>query len=377
MKAKKIIIAVLVLLVLCLGIWAFSYNYQKSTAENVVYETTHAFRTDIKKTAVATGEVKPREKIEIKPNITGVIQSIKVREGMEVSSGQLLATIKVIPNVNSLNSAQMQINSAQTELDNQTRHYNRQKWLYSQGVISKAEYETALAAYNSAKQSLKNAQNNYQTAQTGVAPGLEKYSTTQIRSTINGMVLDIPVEIGDNVQEISNFGTGTTIATIANIKDMIFEGRVDESEVGKLKIGMPLEIKIGALPDETFTGTLDFISPSGTRNNGIVEFEIKASVNLKQSDFVRAGYSANAEIITESRKNVLALPEANIQYEDDGTPFVEVKNGEQWVKKIVQLGTSDGENIEIIKGITAQDEIKVWNTSLISQKDEQNTPETK
>ncbi|MGQ1929318.1 efflux RND transporter periplasmic adaptor subunit [Ornithobacterium rhinotracheale] len=184
MKAKKIIIAVLVLLVLCLGVWAFYYNYQKSTAENVVYETTHAFRTDIKKTAVATGEVKPREKIEIKPNITGVIQSIKVKEGMEVTNGQLLATIKVIPNVNSLNSAQMQINSTKTELANQTRHYNRQKLLYSQGVISKAEYETALAAYNSAKQSLKNAENNYHTAKTGVAPGLEQYSTTQIRSTI-------------------------------------------------------------------------------------------------------------------------------------------------------------------------------------------------
>ncbi|MGQ2107410.1 efflux RND transporter periplasmic adaptor subunit [Ornithobacterium rhinotracheale] len=372
MKAKKIIIAVLVLLVLCLGVWAFYYNYQKSTAENVVYETTHAFRTDIKKTAVATGEVKPREKIEIKPNITGVIQSIKVKEGMEVTNGQLLATIKVIPNVNSLNSAQMQINSTKTELANQTRHYNRQKLLYSQGVISKAEYETALAAYNSAKQSLKNAENNYHTAKTGVAPGLEQYSTTQIRSTINGMILDIPVEIGDNVQEISNFSTGTTIATIANIKDMIFEGRVDEAEVGKLKVGMPLEIKIGALPNETFTGTLDFIAPSGIRNNGIVEFEIKASVNLNQNDFIRAGYSANAEITTENKKNVLVLPESDIQYEDDGTAFVEVKNGEEWIKKPVRLGVSDGENIEILKGITEKDEVKVWNIHLNEKSGEEN-----
>lgn len=375
MNTKKIIIALLLLAVIGLGAWAFLYNYNKNSQDIVTYETTKAFRTDIKKTAVATGEVKPRETIEIKPNITGIVGSLLAKEGQIVKKGDMIAQLKIIPDVGSLNSAKLQIKSAQISFDNQSRNFKRQKTLYQQGVISKAEYETALANYNSAVQSLNNARDTYTTAQTGVAPGLEKYSTTQIRSTINGMILDIPVEIGDNVQGIGNFSTGTTIATIANVNDMIFEGKVDEADVGKLHEGMPIDIKIGALPNKTFNGTLDFISPSGVTSNGIVEFEIKATVDVSGEDFIRAGYSANAEIVTENKKNTLVLSEADIQYSDDGDPFVEVKNGDEWKKVDVRLGLSDGENVEILKGITENDEVKIWNTDLKDKnKEEEDEP---
>lgn len=364
MKTKKIIFISLLLIIVLSGVWALWYNFYKSSSEITQYKTTSPFTTDIKKTAIATGEVKPRETIEIKPNITGIIYQILVKEGEEVTNGQLIASIKVIPDVNSLNNAQMNINSSKIELENQSRNYQRQKKLFDQGVISRAEYETALATYNSAKQNLQNAYNNYQVAQSGVAPGLEQYSTTQIRSTINGLILDIPVETGDNVQEISNFSTGTTIATIANIKDMIFEGKVDEAEVGKLKEGMPIEVKIGALPGEIYHGTLDFISPSGKAENGVVEFEIKASIDTSSNSFLRAGYSANAEVTTENRKNVLALKESEIQYDDEGKPFVEVKMGEKFEKRYIRLGVSDGINVEILKGLKKSDQVKIWNTDL-------------
>lgn len=365
MSAKKIMIILLVLILAAGGAWAFFYNAKKSEAETQVFKTTKAFKTDIKKTAVATGEVKPREKIEIKPNISGVINKLAVKEGASVENGQLIASIKVIPNVGNLNAAKQRINSAKISLDNETRNFNRQKSLYEQGVISKAEYESALATYNISRQNLNNAQNDYKVAQSGIAPGLEKYATTQIRSTIKGIVLDIPVEIGDNVQEINNFSVGTTIATIANIDDMIFEGKVDEADVGKLKEGMPMNITIGALPGETFKGTLDFISPSGVEKNGVVQFEIKASVDLKSSDsFVRAGYSANAEVVTENKENVLALKESEIQYNEEGEPYVEIKKEDGWERKNIRIGTSDGENVEILGGITENDEIKIFNTDL-------------
>ena len=374
MSTKKIIIIVGVILLSLLGIWAFMYNQNKNAQEIATFQTTQPFRTDIKKTSVATGDVKPRESIEIKPNISGVISKLAVEEGASVEKGQLIASIKVIPNVGNLNAAKQQINSAQINLQNETRNYNRQKSLYNQGVIAKAEYENALATYNIAQQNLRNAQNDYKVAQSGIAPGLERYATTQIRSTIKGMVLDIPVEIGDNVQEINNFSTGTTIATVANIDDMIFEGRVDEADVGKLKEGMPIEITIGALPDEKFTGKLYFISPSGVEENGVVQFEIKATVDLKTESFVRAGYSANAEVVTENRKNILALKESEIQYDEKGSPFVEIKNGENWEKKNVRLGASDGVNVEILGGLKEGDEVKIYNTDLKSEKEPERRP---
>lgn len=352
-------------------ILAIGYMYNTSTKELEKFETADVTIRDIVTKAVTTGSVKPRELIEIKPNISGVISQIHVKEGEVVQQGALIATLKVIPNVGNLNAAQQQINSAKITLSNEEIQFNRTKSLYDQGVVPKQDYDNALASYQMAKQNLKEATNNYNLAMTGVAPGLENYATTQIRATISGMILTVPVEIGNMVQEINNFSVGTTIATMADVKQMIFEGKADEADVGKLKEGMPISVTIGALPDEKFEGVLNFISPSGEENNGIVQFEIKADVKLKENIFLRANYSANAEVILSEVKNAVAIETANIRYDEKNEPFVEVlKPGTEkyeqpvYQKKIIKLGISDGVYTQIIDGLKKGEKIKIFNTDL-------------
>jgi HlyD family secretion protein len=372
---KKGIKILLIIVFVAAVVGSLFYMFKTSSKENAVYETAELSIRDISTKAVATGTVKPREVIEIKPNISGVITQIHVKEGETVQNGALIATLKVIPNVASLNAAQQQINSAKITLTNEQVQFNRTKSLYDQGVLPKKDYDAALASYQLAQQSLKAAQNDYKIAQTGIAPGLEKYATTQIRATISGMILSIPVEIGNTVQEINNFSVGTTIATMADVNQMIFEGNVDEADVGKLKEGMPLKVMIGALPEESFVGNLNFISPSGVETNGIVQFEIKADVSLKDNVFLRANYSANAEVILAEAKNVLAIETAHIRYDDQGKPYVEVlKPGTEkydspvFQKKILELGLSDGVYSEVKSGLKKEDKVKIFNTDLETPK---------
>lgn len=361
------IVAIVVFVLAVVGI--FAYFGKKNSQDNQVYEVTQAEIGDIKVKAVATGEVKPVETIEIKPNISGVIKSINVTEGQYVEKGQLIAEIKVVPNVANLNSALQNIRSAEIQVNLQQKEFNRAKTLYSQGVIPKADYDNALAAYQNAQQSLRTAEANYKVAQTGVAPGLESYATTRITATTSGVILDIPVEIGNMVQEINNFSTGTTIATMADITKMIFAGKVDEAEVGKLKEGMKIEVSIGAIPNKTFTAILDFISPQGVASNGVVQFEIKAPIQLDADFFIRAGYSANAEVITQSASKVLMIKSAHVRYDENQKPYVEVlKSGSgadaTYEKQYITLGITDGVNVEVKSGLNQNDKIKIWNTDL-------------
>lgn len=368
---KKGIKILLIIIFIAAVVGSVYYMFNTSSKENEMYETAELAVKDISTKAVATGTVKPREVIEIKPNISGVITQIHVKEGETVQNGALIATLKVIPNVGSLNAAQQQINSAKITLNNEQIQFNRTKSLFDQGVLPKKDYDVALANFQMAQQNLKAAQNDYKIAQTGIAPGLEKYATTQIRATISGMILSIPVEIGNTVQEINNFSVGTTIATMADVNQMIFEGNVDEADVGKLKEGMSLKVTIGALPDESFMGILNYISPSGVETNGIVQFEIKADVNLKDDVFLRANYSANAEVILAESKNVLTIESAHIRYDDQGKPYVEIlKPGTEkyespvYQKKILELGLSDGVFTEVKSGLKKEDKVKIYNTDL-------------
>ncbi|MBS7333182.1 efflux RND transporter periplasmic adaptor subunit [Faecalibacter bovis] len=366
---KKVLKIVGIVLFIALVIGVIGYFGKKNSQDNQVYEITKPTVGNIEVKAVATGEVKPLETIEIKPNISGVIKSINVTEGEFVEKGQLIAEIRVVPNVANLNSALQTIRSAEIEVSLQQKEYNRAKTLYNQGVIPKAEFDNATAMYQNAQQSLRTAEANYQVAQTGVAPGLEKYATTRIVATTSGVILDIPVEIGNMVQEINNFSTGTTIATMADIKNMIFSGKVDEAEVGKLKEGMKINVSIGAIPNKTFTAILDFISPQGVASNGVVQFEIKAPIQLDSKYFIRAGYSANAEVITAGANNVLMIKSAHLRYDENQKPYVDVlKSGSGanavYEKKYVTLGVTDGVNVEIKNGLTQNDQIKIWNTDL-------------
>lgn len=367
---KKIVRIILILLFIAAAVWAIMYLMKTNTKENVSFETTQAFKTDINTKAVATGSIKAKEDIEIKPNISGIISHIKVEEGDYVKKGDVIAQLSVVPSVNNLSSAQSQINSSKIALNNETKNYNRQKGLYNEGVISKATFEQAQLSFSTAKENLRAAKENYEITRTGTSSNFANEANTFVKAKITGMVLDIPIEIGDQVIESNTLNAGTTIATLADVSNMIFEGNVDEAEVGKLKEGMPITITIGALKGQSFKAILYFISPLGVDDNGTVKFEIKANVELKEDVFIRAGYSANAEIILDTVEDVLAIKESVLRFEDDGKTYVEVTTGDEdepYEKRFVELGISDGTNVQIIGGITEEDQIKVLNTDLKSE----------
>ncbi|MBB6679866.1 efflux RND transporter periplasmic adaptor subunit [Aequorivita sp. 609] len=375
-KSKTIIIlATIAILFLASMYWLYSKNIE----DPVVYETEKpAIGTILKKT-VATGSIVPKEEVLIKPNISGIIDQIFVEAGEVVKSGDLIAKVKVVPNVSSLNSAKSNINNVRTQVEtarlafeNQKNIYNRQKELFEKGVISANEFDNAQLAYNQAQQRLKQEQvgltaanQNYDIIRTGTTTGMGALANTEIRATVSGMILDVPVKTGNQVIESNNFNDGTTIATIADVDKMIFEGKVDESEVGKIKEGLPLEITVGALPDELFNAELDYIAPKGVDENGAIQFEIKATMKSLDTSkvFIRAGLSANASIILAKAENVLTIKEALVQYDPKTQkPFVEIMVGDQkFERKDVELGISDGIDVEVKSGVSEDDAIKVWN----------------
>ena len=341
---------------------------KKNSASPIEYETEKPFKATIVKKSVATGKVVPLEEVEIKPQIAGIIDKIVVEEGAIVKAGDLLATVRVVPNEQSLQSARGRINSVEIQLKNAKTQYDRNKKLFDKGVISSQEFEASQLSYNQAKNDLRNAQNDYQIIKRGSAGS--SGANTNIRATTSGMVVEIPVKKGYQVIQSNNFNAGTTIATIADMTKMIFEGQVDESEVGKLKKGTNIEVALGAIEDKKFPAVLNFIAPKGTDEGGAVQFKIKADVSLDEEHFIRAGYSANAEIVLNKKDSVLSIKEALLQFDrKTEEPYVEVKTGDQkFEKRDVKLGISDGVNVEILEGITADDEIKIWNK--VSKDDE-------
>jgi len=339
------------------------YLYQKNSEDPVVYETEQASTQTIIKKTVATGSILPLEEVLIKPNISGVIEEVFVEGGDYVQSGDLLCRIKVVPNLNALNDARNSIDEAKIGLDDQLRNLERQKNLFSKGVISKVDLERAQVAYDQAKQTYGAANKRYDIVKTGTAKGYGNSANTQIRATVSGMVLEVPVEVGNQVIESNNFNEGTTIAAIADIDKMIFEGKVDESEVGKIKENLPLEITVGAIENTVFDAVLDYIAPKGKEENGAIQFEIKGTMKKQDSVFIRAGLSANASIILAKVDSVLAVKEALVQFDDETKkPFVEIeKSDQEFERQDIELGVSDGIFVEVKSGISTDDKIKVWN----------------
>ncbi len=360
---KKTVTIIILLLIAVVFGGSLYYLYQKNQEDPVTYETEQATTETIIKKAVATGSIVPKEEVLIKPNISGIIEEIYIEAGDQIKSGDLIAKIRVVPNVSSLQSAQNAVETAKIALDNQDKVYRRQKDLFDKGVISANDFDGVDVAYKQAKQSYESAKQNYQIVRTGTARGLGSVANTLIRSTVTGMILEVPVKAGNQVIEANNFNDGTTIATVADVGEMIFEGKVDESEVGKIKESLPLEITVGAIENKKFDAILDYIAPKGKEENGAIQFEIKGTLSKKDTTFIRAGLSANASIILARADSIMALKEALIQYNpDDQKPFVEVEVGEQkFENKAIELGISDGINVEIKSGITKEDKIKVWN----------------
>lgn len=354
---KYILIGILVLGAL----WAAAFFIKSNSKDAVTYETETPFITNIEKKTVATGKVVPEDEVEIKPQISGIIQKIFMEEGQKVKSGDLIATIKVVPNEQALNQSRGRVRNAELALNNVKIEHNRNKSLFDKGVISSQDFNTLQLQYDQGIQELANARADYQIIRQGSAGGSTS-ANTNIRATVDGTILEIPVEEGDQVIESNNFNDGTTIASIADLSKMIFEGKVDEGEVAKLEIGTPLKISLGAVEGAELDAKLRFIAPKGIEETGAVQFKIEGDVEVKEDIFLRAGYSANASLVLEKKDDVLVIPEALLQFDKKtDEPYVEVETGDQeFERKDVEIGISDGVNVEIVSGLTESDKVKVW-----------------
>lgn len=341
---------------------AVAYFIKKNSTPNKTFETETISEQTITNKIVVTGKVVPEDEIEIKPQIPGIIEKVFLEEGVTVKAGDLIAKIKVVPNEQALNGARGRVKNSELNLNNAKIEYERNKKLFDKGVIASQDFNTIELRYNQAKQELFNAQSDYQIIRKGSAGGSTS-ANTNIRATVAGTILEIPVEEGDQVIESNNFNDGTTIATIADMTKMIFEGEVDEAEVGKLKVGMPLKISLGAMENASFDAKLRFVAPKGTELDGAVQFKIEGDMDVSKGEYVRAGYSANATIVLQNKENVMAIKEALLRFEKDSDQaYVEVEVGEnKFEKKEIELGVSDGIYVEVISGVTKEDKIKVWN----------------
>ncbi|ALR31102.1 transporter [Chryseobacterium sp. IHB B 17019] len=377
-KAIYIVLGLLFAVALFSGI---GYLVKSNSKESEAFLTRKPTVQNMEDKVMATGKIIPKEEIEIKPNIAGIIDKILVDEGDKVTAGQLIATVRIVPNLAEVNNAQqnvqnsqLQISNAKMNVENVRKQYEMQERLYKQGVISKQEYLNAQQQLFTQQQALKNAnqqlataQKTLQIAKTGAIPELQGLATTQIRSKASGTVLEVPVKVGSQVIEANSFNAGTTICSIADLNSLIFQGEIDEAQAGKLTQGMSMNIVIGALQNKTFPGKLTMIAPKGKDNNGTIKFPVEGDVYNPNNEYIRAGFSANGEIVLKSEKNALLLDESLIQYEKKNgkdVPFVEVKQKDGKFKKVyVKLGASDGINVQILSGIDKNADVKVWNPS--------------
>ena len=357
---KKYLKIALLVIVGITVIWTFWFLWRKSIPVVKKYEVENVTTGTIEKKSVATGKVDPRNEILIKPQMSGIIAEVYKEAGDEVKAGDIIAKIKVIPDMVSLNSAESRVTRAQIAFDQTTKNYERDKKLYADKVISREEFEKTQLQYQNEKEELKTAKDNLSLTRDGVSNDKTQVSNTLVRSTINGTILDIPIKAGNSVIQSNNFNDGTTIATVANMSDMLFVGKLDETEVGKIKVGMSMDITIGAIQDQKLTAKLEYVSPKGKEETGAIMFEMKAAVKVPKNIFVRAGYSANAEIVFSRAENVLTIPESSVDFRGDSAfvYILKTKEPQAFTKKLIKIGLSDGVKIEVKSGLTLKDKIR-------------------
>lgn len=355
----KRVVPVLLVLVAVAGLaGTFWYLWSKSHVPEQAFETATPVTTTIIKKAVATGSVVPRQEVEIKPQVSGIVEALHVEPGTQVKTGDLIASIRVIPDMASLSAAESRVNRARIATSDTDREMRRNRRLHGEGTVSEAMLQQSEVAYAKAKEELSAAMEGLEIVKKGSTSRGSAASNTLVRSTVSGMVLEIPVEVGSSVIEANTFNAGTSIATIADMGELIFRGKVDESEVGKLSPGMALLLTIGAIEGRQFDATLEHVAPKGVLDNGAIKFEIRAALKLQDGAFVRANYSANADVVLDRRDEVLAIDEGLLQF-DDGKPFVEVEGApQQFTKRSVELGLSDGINVEVLSGLATGDRVK-------------------
>ena len=343
-------------------LFSIAFFVKSNSTSAIQYETQTLITATIEDKIVATGKVLPEDEVNVVPQIAGIIQELYVEEGDEILTGDLIAKIKVVPNEQTLNSAEGRVKSAQIVMNNSKIEYERNKVLYEKEIISEQDFNSATLRYNQDMQNLSNAKSDLQIIKLGSSGG-STITNTNVRATVSGTILEIPVEEGDQVIQANTFNAGTIIATIADLNKMIFEGQVDEGEVGKLKVDMPLVVTLGAIEGKEYEAKLRLIAPKGTEVAGAIQFKIEGEVYLDDEYVVRAGYSANASIVANKKEDVLAISEALLQYDSKTKkPYVEIETSSQkFERKNVKLGISDGVNAELISGVSKTDKIKVWN----------------
>lgn len=355
---KKMIIAGLVAIVF---IGTFVFLWIKAQPQPKVYDEFTPTVADLRKTTVLTGKIEPRNEVNIKPQISGIITELMKEAGQTVQAGEVIAKVKVIPDMGQLSSAQSRLRLAEINLKQARTDYEREKVLFDKGLVSADEYDKIHQAYNQAREEHSAAQDNLEVVRDGVSSNNANASSTLVRSTVTGVILDIPVKVGNSVILSNTFNDGTTIATVANMNDLIFRGNVDETEVGQVNVGMPMTITVGALQDLKFNARLEYISPKAVEANGANQFEIKAAVQVPEKTGVRSGYSANAQIVLAEALHVLTVPESAIHFEGNNT-YVYLVQGKgknkTYQRRNVKVGLSDGVNIQIKSGLTTNDRVR-------------------
>lgn len=357
---KRILKYILLIGIGFLFLWTLWFLYQKSVAKPEVYHIEKPVKGSIVKKTIANGAIEPRQEVAVKPVVSGVVRELFVEAGDVVKQGDKLATIQIVPDMLSLNQAENRVRSAEIALSSAQLDHARNKPLAAKGVISAAEMQVYDIALRNAEQEKDAAEDALQLVRDGISRSSKGSTNTIVRSPIEGMVLEVPVKVGTSVIERNNFNEGTTIASVADMQDLIFKGKVDESEIGKVNTGMEVILTIGAIDKETFPAKLEYIAPKGVDEEGAIKFEVRAAVSVKEGQFIRANYSANADIVLDRRDSVMTIPERLVQFNTEGdSAFVEVQTTPQvFEKRPIRTGLSDGINIEVVSGIEMGSELK-------------------
>ncbi len=354
---KRFVKYFVIALVVLLFAGTFIYLFRRSQPKEEKYSTLEVSRMDIVKSTVVTGKIQPRDEVNIKPQISGIISQLYKESGQTVKKDEIIAKVKVIPDMSQLSSAQSRVRLAEVNLKQAQTNFDREKALFDKSLVSADEYEKVGQALEQAKEEYASARESLEIVRDGVSSANAQGSSTLIRSTISGLILDIPVKVGNSVVQSNTFNDGTTIATVADMDDLIFDGSIDETEVGRLSAGMPVVISVGALQDLRFDAVLEYISPKATENNGANQFEIKASVAIPPDVTIRSGYSANATIVLQRAEDVVSVPEAALQFEGEKT-YVFLETADGYERRDVTTGLSDGINIEIREGLSPGDKVR-------------------
>ncbi len=360
---KKFLKILLAAIFVGLLLSTFVFLWRKTRPQTTTYSLVSPRTDTLRRTVVATGKVEPRDEVLIKPQISGIVAAVYKEAGQSIRQGDVIATVKVVPEMGQLSSAESRVSTAEITLSQTRREHNRTAALHDKGVVSDEEFEQSRTALAKAREELRNARENMEIVKNGITQRYKELSNTQIRSTIDGMVLDVPIKVGNSVIQANTFNDGTTVATVADMTKMQFQGKIDETDVGKLHEGMPVKLTIGALQNVELDAELEYVAPKATEDNGVIMFEVKAAVRIPEDVFVRAGYSANASIMIQNREGVLALPESTVEFEGDKTYVYFLTSDpdadeQTFERREVAVGLSDGIDIEITEGLIEGDRIR-------------------